>query len=223
MTTEGRTRATALLGIAAMASGCIVAAVERPRASRPDAARERRRAPPPRYDRWYGLQANGALQLGGADVDFGGVVYLGGARGSLDPDRVRPATERSPFRGVGLELVTSVCARESADTCPGRTSLGPAVRTGIAWIELPESMAHIYVQASGLLGHEHGSAAGIQGAGGRASVGYSLLPLAFRGPLYPSEDWLLLLVSHIEASFEVYYPSGGPLARGFGIALGFGF
>jgi hypothetical protein len=178
---------------------------------------------PPRFDRWYTLQGNAAVQIGGADADYGGVVYLGWTRGSLDPDRDRPATEESPFWGVGLELVTSACASDGEDACPARTSLGPAVRAGIAWVKLPQSLAHIYIQASGLLGHEHGREAGIQGAGVRGSAGFSLLPLAAIGASSSDGLALLLLLSHIEASFEAYRPSGGSLASGFGVAFGFGF
>jgi len=177
---------------------------------------------PPRFDRWYTLQGNAAVQIGGADADYGGVVYLGWTRGSLDPDRDRPAIEQSPFWGVGLELLASACT-SGEDACPGRTSLGPAVRAGIAWVQLPQSLAHIYVQVSGLLAHQHGREAGIQGAGVRGSAGYSLLPLAVIGGNSSDAHMLLLLLTHIEASFEVYRPSGGSFASGVGIAFGFGF
>lgn len=84
-------------------------------------------------------------------------------------------------------------------------------------------MATVYVQASGLLGHEHGREAGIQGAGFRGSVGYSLPLLAGGGSTNWREHWLLLLLSHAEVSFETYLSPAGPVAHGFGFGLGLGF
>jgi len=172
---------------------------------------------PPRIDRWQTIQGNAAVQVGGAGADYGGVAYLGWAGGALDPDQARPAVERSRFWGVGLELTTNAC---TDDECRGRTGLGPAVRAGIAWVRLPLSMAHVYVQASGLFAHEHGRDTGIQGAGVRGSAGVSVLPLLASSPL---EDAAVLVLSHIEVSFEAYRPSGGSFATGLGAAFGLGF
>lgn len=176
---------------------------------------------PPRYDRWYALQANAALQLGGAGSSAAGIAYLGWARGSLDPDRARPATENSPFWGVGLELMSTSCSDD--DDCPGRTSLGPAVRAGIAWVRLPGSYGHIYLQAGASLTHDHDASSRVQGAAARGAMGVSLLPaFAAAGPVDP-EAIILVLFSHLEVSFEAYRPSRGPVETGLGFAFGLGF